>query len=89
MKGFTFPYGRKDVFVMTDRRNKTKALASEILRKMQLPDNPDTQAEILYYLRKADCEKKTLSNGTEWISIKGDNFSAFMPLDDAIIIKLD
>lgn len=89
MKGFTFPYGRKDVFVVTDRKNKTKALASEILRKMQLPDNPDTQAEILYYLRKADCEKKTLGNGTEWISIKGDNFSAFMPLDDAIIIKLD
>lgn len=89
MKGFTFPYGRKEVFVATDRKNKTKALASEILRKMQLPDNPDIQKDLLYYLQKVDGEKKTLGNGTEWISMKGDNFSAFMPLDDAIIIELD
>lgn len=96
MNGFTFPYGRKDVFVVTDRKNKTKALASEILRKMQLPDNPDTQAEILYYLRKADCEKKTLSNGTEWISIKTKTNQygrydghIFTPLDETIIVKLD
>lgn len=90
MTGFTFPYGPKDVFVITDKRNKTKSLAQQILRKMSLPDG--RYEELLYYLRKAECDVHTLADGRKYYEIHGDNFGgrgSFTDDGNTIIIKLD
>ncbi len=83
MKGFTFPLGRHDVFVCTTKINKTTYLASEILRKLELPDNPDTRKEVLWYLKRAECEIKTLSNGRKYYDIHGDQFGGYGAFFDA------
>lgn len=91
MRGFTFPYGKRDVFVETHRVNKTEKLASKILRKMMLPDNPDTRKEVLYWLRKAECEVRTLSNGRQYYEIHGEGFGgkgSFVDDGMTIIIRL-
>lgn len=92
MKGFTFMLGRKDVFVVTERKNKTAQLASEILRKLELPDNPSTQKEVLYWLQKAECEIKTLGNGRQYYEIHGDGFAgkgSFVDDGNTLIVKLN
>ena len=91
MKGFTFVLGNKDVFVETEKKNKTEKLASEILRKLLLPDNPDTRKELLYWLQKAECEVRTLSNGKQYYEIHGDHFGgrgSFVDDGETVIIKL-
>ena len=91
MKGFTFMLKDKDVFVETSYVNKTENLASKILTKMLLPDNPDTRKELLYWLQKAECEIKTLSNGKQMYDIHGDNFGgkgSFVDDGKTVIIKL-
>lgn len=91
MKGFTFMLKGKDVFVETSYVNKTENLASKILTKMLLPDNPDTRKELLYWLQKAECEIKTLSNGKQMYDIHGDNFGgkgSFVDDGKTVIIKL-
>lgn len=74
MNGFTFKLGGKDVFVKTDLKNKTEGLAKKILLKMGLPENPDTRKELLYWLQKANCEIRTLSNGKQYYEIYGKYF---------------
>lgn len=89
MKGFTFTYGKKDVFVETEYKNKTENLASKILRKMLLPDNPDTRKEVLHYLQKAECDIK--GNVKKYYEIHGDGFGgkgSFIDDGNTIIIKL-
>lgn len=91
MNGFTFPFKGKDVFVKTDLKNKTGSLARKILLKMKLSDNPDNRKKILYYLEKATCEIKTLSNGREYYEISGDNFGgkgSFVDDGKTIIIEI-
>ena len=91
MTGFTFPYGRKDVFVETTCKNKTKKLAQKILAKMDLPDNPATVSDLLYYLTKATCEIRSLNNGRKYYEIAGDGFCGKGSFTDdgmTIIIKL-
>lgn len=96
MKGFTFTFGKKDVFVETELKNKTNALAQKILRKMvdvgyDIPDNSDTQRELLWYLQKAECDIHTLSNGNQYYEIHGDGFGgrgSFVDDGNTIIIKL-
>lgn len=91
MKGFTFVFKDKDVFVETSYVNKTERLASKILTKMLLPDNPDTRRDLLYWLQKAECEIKTLSNGKQMYDIHGDNFGgkgSFVDDGKTVIIKL-
>ena len=91
MKGFTFVLGNKDIFVETEKKNKTEKLASEILRKLLLPDNPDTRKELLYWLQKAECEVRTLSNGKQYYEIYGDHFGgrgSFIDDGKTVIIKL-
>lgn len=85
MKGFTFPYGKKDVFVVSDYSVKCAPLAKKILRKMALPENPDTVKEVLYYLKSAECERKTFETG-DWYKIKGNDFGIMSPAEDIIII---
>lgn len=89
MHGFTFMLGRKDVFIETDAKNKTKKLAEKILLKLKLPANPDTEKELLYYLKKATCEIK--GNNRKYYDISGDNFGgngSFVDDGNTIIIRL-
>lgn len=96
MKGFTFPYGRKDIFVQTELKNKTDNLAKKILRKMvelgyDIPDSPDTRKELLWYLEKAECDIHTLPNGKRYYEIHGKNFGgrgSFVDDNKTLIIKL-
>lgn len=96
MKGFTFPLGKKDVFVETTRKNKTDGLASEIIRKLNnigkdIPDNPNTRREILYYLQKAECDIRSLANGRQYYEIHGENFGgkgSFVDDGMTIIIRI-
>ena len=96
MKGFTFPIGHKDIFVETELKNKTDVLAGRILRKLinhgfDIPNNPDTRREVIYYLQKAECEIHTLSNGRKYYEIHGENFGgkgSFVDDGNTIIIKL-
>ena len=86
MKGFTFPYKSKTVFVQTTRERKTRSLAKNILRQMLLPDG--RADELLYWIQKAECELKTLEDGADWYSIKGKDFSEFGPIEDLQIIHV-
>lgn len=91
MVGFVFPYKNKDVFVKTDRKNKTDKLAEKILLKMCIPCNPDTKKQLLWYLKKANCEIKTLSNGRKMFDIYGENFGgygSFIDDGNTIIIEI-
>ena len=72
MKGFTFPYGSKDIFVATDKKNKTKKLAKQICWKMGIPDG--RADELLCWLRKAECDVHTLNNGKQYYEIHGNGF---------------
>lgn len=57
VNGFYLTIGKLDFFIVSDRKNKTDKLASDILRKLLLPNNPDTRKEVLYWLVKATCKK--------------------------------
>ncbi len=92
MTGFTFCYKGKDVFVKTGRKRKTESLASKILHKMMLPENPDTRKELLYYLQKASCEIRTLKNGKQYYEISGDEFGgrgSFVDDGNTIILEVN
>ena len=89
MTGFTFPLGNKDVFVVTEAKRKTRTLARQILRKMMLPDG--RADELLYWLQKAECDIKTLSNGKQYYEIHGDGFGgkgSFVDDGNTIIVTL-
>lgn len=77
LNGFYLNIGRKEYFITTNRTNKTQSLASAILRKLLLPDNPDTRAEVLYWITKASCEIKTTKTGLSYFNIFGDNFAGY------------
>ena len=86
LKGFTFPYSGKTVFVSTGRSNKTKKLARDILCKMELPDG--RADELLYWLNKATLMFKRI-NKEKWYSIKGRCFMEIGPESDLIIVTLE
>lgn len=84
--GFYFNIGKFEFFVKTDYKRKTKTLASKILRKINLPENPSTIKEIQYYLVPANCEVKFCKgkhdgplqwNDKYYFSIYGKNFSGY------------
>jgi len=68
-KGFTFPVGKRDVFIITERKNKTENLARKILRRLMMPENPDTIRELLYYMQPAELEIKQVKS-----SMLGEEF---------------
>lgn len=88
MKGFTLFYMQKDYFFETERKNKTKALAKEICHKLFIPDG--RAKELMWWLRKAECEVKPLANGKQLIRIYGDDFSIcdILPSNNTVVIKL-
>lgn len=89
-KGFYFKLSGKDVFVETRKTRKTERLAGKILRAMGIPDNPDTRRELLYWMRRATCEIRTLKNGRAYWEIAGDNFGGCGSfLDDGMTIILN
>lgn len=82
--GFYFNIGKFEFFVKTDYKRKTKTLASKILKKINLPENPSTIKEIQYYLVPANCEVKFCKGKHDgplqwdsfyYFSIYGKNFS--------------
>ena len=81
MMGFTFPYGNKDVFVITDRERKTRYLCQLILRKMGLPDGRVN--ELMYWLQKA-----VLTKHDGYLTIKGKDFCICDPEELTMIINL-
>ncbi len=89
--GFYFWIGCKDVFVVTDRKNKTTRLAQQICEKMGYPASQNNISELLYRLSKATCQIKTLTNGRSYYDILGDNFSCgkFVDENNTIIIDLN
>ena len=68
LNGFTFPMGRKDIFVATERRNKTVGLAKEICCYFGIPDG--RAKELLYWLSKATCETITIPDGRKMYKIR-------------------
>lgn len=77
MKGFTLTAKGKDYFFATDLKNKTKSLAKKIIRSLNGTgefDNASGIDAILWNLRKAECEIRTLSNGNQYYEIHGDGF---------------
>lgn len=86
-KGFTFPLSNKECFIITEKKNITKELLDRILKRLDLPINPDTRSELKYYIKKATIEKKYINNNP-WYSIKTDYSSSFSPENDIIIITL-
>lgn len=88
MRGFTFLFEGKTVFVETERERKTRSLARNILNRLEKPDAPCAIDLVLRRVEKAECELKTLENGADWYSIKGKNFSEFGPIEDLQIIHV-
>ena len=96
MKGFTMYLKGKDFFFVTNRQNKTTTLAKEIIRSLvnigyDIPDHPDVIKEVLYYIQKANCEIRTLSNGKQYYEISGDGFAgkgSFVDDGNTVIINL-
>ena len=81
MKGFTLYAKGKDYFFETEKIRKTKSLAKEVIRALNetgdfdIPDTASGIDAVLYYLRNANCEIKTLADGRQMYTISGDGFS--------------
>ena len=86
--GFSIWYGGNDVFVVTEKRNKTQKLASEILRKLACPDNPTTRHEVLYYLQPATMETRHLSSGKAYLVIESKGSTIIDPEGKTKVITL-
>ena len=83
MSGFNFPLGKREIFIVTNREYKCVSLARQILRKLLLPENPDTIRELLYWLQKSTLEEKE-----DFYFIKGDSFGATYGKSDLEIVRL-
>ena len=88
-KGFYFRAGRKEIFVETNAKNKTQALATRIFKALiphgySIPDNPSTRKELLYYLTPAYLEVKHCPacpdldvKAHDYYNIFGKNFAGY------------
>ena len=88
MKGFTLFTHGKDYFFETESKNKTKSLAKKIIRSLNetgdfdIPDNESGIDAILWNIRKAECEIRTLSNGRQMYEIFGNGFGGYGSFTD-------
>lgn len=90
--GFTFWVAQKDVFIITDRTNKTTKLCKAILEKLELDTSPENIDEVYYRLHRGTIQLKKLPNGKEHYDIYGDNFGGngyFVDEHRTIVISLD
>lgn len=89
MNGFTFFLHGKDYFVESSRVKKTRKLAENILPKINAPITDGNIDYLLYAMRKAKCEIKSLSDGRKFYDIHGDNFGGCGSfVDDGLTIIL-
>ena len=97
MKGFTLYAKGKDYFFVSNYKNKTRELAKKIIRKMNgtgdfdIPDNAAGIDDILWNLRKAECEICTTASGKQYYEIHGEGFGgagSFVDDGNTIIITL-
>lgn len=77
LKGFYFNLGRKEVFVESTRTRKTEKLLSDILRALQLPDNPGTRKELNYWLSPACLEVKHCPASEEFGTPEHDYYNIY------------
>jgi hypothetical protein len=98
MRGYTFPYRGKDVFIITRKKLRNERLCSQIIKAIndnlgvEIPDNPDVRADLKFWLQKATCEIRTLPSGRQYYEIAGENFGgkgSFIDDGKTIILKLD
>ena len=82
--GFTFPFGDKDVFVITDRERKTKYLCQLILRKLGKADRPGSIDELMYWLKPATHEINELG----YHIVKGKGFTYCDPENKTLVIEV-
>ena len=98
--GWYFQLGRKEVFCVSNKVHKTTTLLSDILKKLNIPDNLGTRAELKYYLMPANLEIKFCPAIAEfntpdhyYYNIFGKNFSGFGSEDindgKTIVINLE
>lgn len=90
-KGFYFRLSGKDVFVETVYQRKTESLLRKILKACELPDNPDTRAELSYFLKPAKCDLREDSIGRQYYEIYGKGWGGyghFLDEDMDIIISI-
>lgn len=84
--GYTFYDARqqRDIFIITNVKRRTTALAEKITAAVQEIDgNNGFQMQGVFYkpekiyevMQPATLEKRTLSNGMIYFNIEGDNFS--------------
>lgn len=87
-KGFTFWLGEYDVFVITENKNRTKELASEVLRKLKYPVNDYNVSEITFRLIPATLEPKMISQRKQYLLTKTKGSTIVDPEGKTLIIKL-
>lgn len=91
INGYTFYYKGKDMFVVTDKRIKTKKLIREILEKINYPVSNETVSQLSALLFKAKLELKNCSRG-DYYEIYGNNFGgcgSFVNDGKTVVIELN
>lgn len=89
--GFDVAIGDRELFFITDRKNKTDALFNEMLNALGYAPCESLRRRLRYYASRATIQARPLNNGKTMLSISGDCFSSMALADDEsmIVIKLD
>lgn len=90
-RGFTFPYGVRTAFIVTDYKTNNEHLARKILRKLELPENPDTIKELRYWMQPAEIHRESAGSRGDYYLIRGSNFSqlaGFVDNDDVLLLEV-
>lgn len=89
--GFDVAIGNKEMFFITERKNKTDALFNEMSNALGYVPSESIRRELRYYANRATIQARPLNNGKTMLSIHGDCFSSAALADDEsmIVIKLD
>lgn len=89
LRGFTLYANGKDYFFITDKVNKTKALAKEICRAALIPDAPSVIHDVLRNLQRATLEIK--GEKRKYYEISGEGFGgkgSFIDDGNTVVIEL-
>lgn len=94
--GFYVTIGKKGFFIVTDYKNKTQTLASKIITKLNrvfgydIPDNPDTRKELLYWASYGTIEYKHLPENAvvqDWYQVKYGRSCINIPVTDGYFVS--
>lgn len=76
LTGFYLTIGGVEIFAASDWKRPCKGFAEKLLKKLDLPDNPGTISEVLYYTVPAVCNLVFSEKWNKWyFNISGKNFS--------------